>query len=315
MASDLVKRWDDASTKATTNLETIGITFDRRRNVICPEIPDDRKPLLKQLLTLAEADVDANAPKEVTEMMLGEPSLDRFLRARHDDVKKAHKMFKSALLWRLEQRPDLISCIADHSPLITPDELKLEGATGKVRHGRINNAIDQHGRPVLILDNTVENTTELGKQMAYMVFHVERLFKKMRHGVEKHVVFIHLSDFSLWNTPSMKSTKTSIDVMANLNPERLGNCILFQPPTYFHALLSSVKLFIDKVTMSKVIIITGDYSHGTKNDKIMSEIIGADWKEMCGVDCERQNSKSTPGYVHERDWDTVMSEEKEFLKR
>ena len=58
-------------------------------------------------------------------------------------------MLKGAIAWRVTQRPDLMSSIKTSDGIISPEQLKIEAATGKVRHGRINGAIDVHG--------TVEN--------------------------------------------------------------------------------------------------------------------------------------------------------------
>ena len=41
-----------------------------------------------------------------------------------------------------------------------------------------------------------------------------------------------------------------------------------------------------------------------------NEVIGPGWREMCGVDMEREDPKSSPGYVHSVDWARVVAEEK-----
>ena len=75
-----------------------------------------------------------------------------------------------------------------------------------------------------------------------------------------------------------------------------------------------IKPFVDPVTYGKIVIIKGDYSLGSENDEKMQLLIGPDWKRKCGVDCERQDPKSSPGYNHKTYWSALLEEEKTFFE-
>ena len=62
----------------------------------------------------------------------------------------------------------------------------------------------------------------------------------MSPPVEKHVVFIHLENFSIFNAPSIAVTKKTIEILASNYCERLGHAVLWQPPAYFSVFLSAV---------------------------------------------------------------------------
>ena len=77
--------------------------------------------------------------------------------------------------------------------------------------------------------------------------------------MEKQVTFINLMGFSIFNTPPMSSTKHTMDLFANYYHERLGHCVLWQPPAYFSIFFATVKPFIDAVTFGKVVLVRGDH--------------------------------------------------------
>lgn len=215
--------------------------------------------------------------------------------------KKALKLLKETIEWRSEVRPDLLRA----------GPLEDEARTGKIKRP----GLDRHGRPLLILDNTVENTSEQEGQMTYLRWNIENLGRQMKNGVEKQATFIHLTDFSIFNTPPMSSTKHTMDLFANFYHERLGHCVLWQPPAYFYVFLATVKPFIDSVTYSKVVIVRGDYSPGTKNDDLMNLLIGEDWRVKTGVGGERETPKSSPGYKHDEYWSAIMKQDAELDKQ
>ena len=66
----------------------------------------------------------------------------------------------------------------------------MEAKTGKTRVG----GIDRHGRPVVVLDNSAENTNDPVNQMRFLMFNMELSLASMSPPVEKHVVFIHLEN-------------------------------------------------------------------------------------------------------------------------
>eukprot|EP00037_Helgoeca_nana_P024457 m.259711 g.259711 ORF g.259711 m.259711 type:complete len:420 (+) comp26643_c0_seq5:1660-2919(+) len=228
--------------------------------------------------------------------LFADDSLHRYLRARGGDVKKAEKMIQKTLEWRLKEEPHLLRA---------KDFLDIENETGKCRSA----GIDRWGRPILILDNTVENTTNVEAHMRLLFYTTERLIRRMKPPVEKQVIFVHLPDFSLWNTPPLKSSKTSLAVFSLYYAERLGHCIFWQPPSYFSTFIAMIRPFIDPATYAKVVVINGDASPGTVNDSKMNVLIGPDWRKKTGAGGTRQTPKSSPGYRHSEYWQGALQED------
>eukprot|EP00035_Acanthoeca_spectabilis_P014841 m.291844 g.291844 ORF g.291844 m.291844 type:complete len:481 (+) comp16232_c0_seq5:10351-11793(+) len=233
---------------------------------------------------------------EVMGPLFADDSLFRYLRARNGDVKKAEKMLVKTLDWRLKERPDLLRA-ADFSP--------DEAATGKCRFA----GMDRWGRPILVLDNTVENTTDVDVHMRLLFWTTERMIRRMKPPVEKQVMFVHLPDFSLWNAPPLKSSKTSLAVFSLYYAERLGHHIWWQPPSYFSTFIAMIRPFIDPKTMAKVVLINGDTSPGSPNDQKLVAIIGPDWREKTGAEGTRETPKSSPGYIHAKYWKEALDED------
>jgi hypothetical protein len=197
-------------------------------------------------------------------------NLQRILRARKFNQEEALELAEATVLWRLEERPDLLRATKD---------LEKECCTGKARLGQ---SFDRHGRPILLLDSAAENTKDADSQISHLTWQMMRLARKMESSpnddIEKNVVFINLERFSLWSAPSMTNTKKTIAILSKYFCERLGHGICWQPPFYFSVFLRSVKPFVDPVTYGKVVIIKGSYEPGSYNDQKMNLIIGPDWR-------------------------------------
>lgn len=227
-------------------------------------------------------------------------TLFRYVRARKGVIKDAASMLQTTLKWRLEEKPHLIRA---------GEEMMNQGRTGKLSvRGR-----DVYGRPVLVADSTVENTKELKGQLRHVMFNMERCCRVMRNPVQKLVLFVPLTNFSLWSAPSLESTKGTIGLLQNHMPERLGTAIFYNPPTYFTVFLSLVKPFIDPITFSKVVTIKGDCSPGSKNDTLMRNLLGDDWKKLTGVEQPVQKG-CTPGFNFEPYWEELQREDEEWVR-
>ena len=127
--------------------------------------------------------------------------------------------------------------------------------------------------------------------------------------VEKHVVFIYLDRFSIWNSPAMGTTKRTIAILSQFYCERLGQCILYQPPAYFSVFLGAIRPFIDPVTYGKLVIRKGSCDPGTANDEKLQLLLGENWREITGVGMTPVASGVSPGYDHSRDWPALVAEE------
>ena len=114
----------------------------------------------------------------------------RFLRARNGNVDKAFKMMSNHLAWRCDYRPWTI----------TPAEIEHQNVTGKVRMGGLDS---RDGRPVLVFDDSKENSKDHEMQLRSLVYHVCRVDRACRRNpnLGKYLLFIHLRDFKLSKAP------------------------------------------------------------------------------------------------------------------
>jgi hypothetical protein len=183
-----------------------------------------------------------------------------------------------------------------------------EGETGKVRVP----GNDRWGRPVVVLDNTVENTKGADDQMCFLAWNLELAMKTMDPSVDKYCCFIHLNEFSFWNMPPMNTTKETMFMLGNSYPERLGHAIVYKPPSVFNTFHSAVTALgvIDAKTQSKVVFIHGDTSDGSPNDLKLRGLLGDNWKALTGAEQKVLSPsgapKASPGYHHDEYWKGAM---------
>ena len=103
-------------------------------------------------------------------------TISRYMRASKWNLRDAENRLKATLEWRREYKPDLIP----------PDEVKIEGETGKMlvhvtqylslRAGsliqlhRIISGFDNDGRPIIYMRPGRENTQKSPRQLRYLVW-------------------------------------------------------------------------------------------------------------------------------------------------
>jgi len=256
--------------------------------------------------------------------------LVRFLIAQVWCEEKAVKMIGTALDWR-SRRPCHRWILAHPSPGIGPpallpdagraERMRAHSSTGKIRVS----GTDRYGRPVMVLDNARENSTDANELMEFLAFNMElcqRTALLAGKGADKIMLFLHMTEFSMFNQPPMSVTKETIMVMSTAFPESLGTAVIYNPPVYFTTFWNLVTPFIDPNTKAKVIFMRGDISDGSSNDKLMKTIIGDNWKVLTGsgqpVVAEgysmkrRKNIPSSPGFDIARYWPTVLSREEAY---
>ena len=296
----------------------IGSSLDCGRGVILrPEVHVSQHPVdAQQVAALREA-LLRQAPELVTEF--SEPSLGvppgeqgylvedclwRYLVARQGDVKAACAQLIETLKWRSSKRPDLIRAA----------EMEHQAVTGKVSvRGK-----DRHGRPIIVLDNERENIRDIDEQMRFLAWNMERATRAMGDGVHKYLVFIHLENFSIWNAPPMRCTRETLRLMQQCFAERLGHIVLFRGPAYFKIFFNAIKMFIDAKTVSKAVFVTGNASvvaEGSADDSMLKQLIGDDWKVLCGVEQPQAAPDVSIGYDHPTYWSAVVEEESAWVAR
>lgn len=212
----------------------------------------------------------------------------------------------TALKWRQIRKPDQLQYMVDWDV-----KMSKESETGKIYCP----GYDKWSRPVLIFDNTVQNTNVVDDQMNFLAWNLEFATQLMPEGIDKYLVFINLKKFSLFSAPPFAATKETIHMLCNCYPERLGHCIVYQPPTIFYSFFNAVKIFLDPKTVSKVVFVVGDVSDGSPNDKLMQSIIGDNWKSLTGAEQAVLKPGNSPGYDHEVYWPTVLERVRRLEER
>ncbi|XP_057865806.1 uncharacterized protein LOC131073394 [Cryptomeria japonica] len=211
--------------------------------------------------------------------------LSQYLRARNWSVKKAVKMLKDTLKWRLEYKPDEIRW----------GDIAHEAETGKIYRA---NYVDKYGRTVLVMRPGFQNTTSWKGQIKYLVYCMENAIINLPKEQEQMVWLI---DFKGWTAASIsvKVTRETANVLQNHYPERLGVAILYNPPKIFESFWTVVKPFLEAKTYRKVKFV---YSKDSESMKIMEELFDMDKVETAfGGQCPVEFSKDEYGKRMEED--------------
>mmetsp|Transcript_15409 Transcript_15409/g.19071 ORF Transcript_15409/g.19071 Transcript_15409/m.19071 type:complete len:297 (-) Transcript_15409:853-1743(-) len=247
--------------------------------------------------------------KQEAELYFTDAVLHRFCCARNYDHAKSLKLLIRHTQWRFQ----------DYRPFeIAAKEMEEFAKRGSIQVSPRGN--DGFDRPLIILDDSKDNTNikdAKAKQraaMKHLTFNMERATRQLKNGVNRWVVFISLEDFSLWTSPSVSTTRETIDILTCQYPERLGVCVLYKAPWIFSKLWNAVLPFIDKVSRKKVVFISGDTSEGSKNDQTLKEILGEDWRVKCGQDEPAYEANGSRGYKHSVYWNQVVEDEKAYLQ-
>ncbi|MQM01982.1 hypothetical protein Taro_034742 [Colocasia esculenta] len=186
-------------------------------------------------------------------------SITRYLKARNWNTKKASKMLKDTLEWRLEYKPEAIRW----------EEISHEAKTGKIYRA---DYLDKFGRPVLVMRPGFQNTNSAKGQIKYLVYCLENAVFNLAEGQEQMVWLI---DFQGWSmaSVSVKVTRETAHVLQDHYPERLGLGIFYNPPMLFESFWKIVKPFLDPKTYKKVKFV---YSDKPDSQKIMEELFDMD---------------------------------------
>ncbi|XAR48577.1 hypothetical protein NMG60_11031447 [Bertholletia excelsa] len=198
-------------------------------------------------------------------------SISRYLRARNWNVKKATKMLKATLKWRLEYKPEEIKWA----------DVAHEAETGKIYR---SNHTDKLGRTILIMRPRCQNSKSVKSQIKYLVYCMENAILNLPENQEEMVWLIDFDGFNLSNI-SVKSTRETARVLQEYYPERLGVAILYNPPKFFEPFWKVVKPFLEPKTANKVKFV---YADDPNTHKIMEDLFDVDQLESAfgGKDTE-----------------------------
>eukprot|EP00252_Welwitschia_mirabilis_P002418 TRINITY_DN12361_c0_g1_i1.p1 TRINITY_DN12361_c0_g1~~TRINITY_DN12361_c0_g1_i1.p1 ORF type:complete len:250 (+),score=47.31 TRINITY_DN12361_c0_g1_i1:330-1079(+) len=164
--------------------------------------------------------------------------LSRYLRAQNWNVKKASKMLKETIRWRLQYKPEEIKW----------EDVAHEAETGKIYRA---NYVDKCGRTVLVMRPGCQNTRSTQGQIKYLVYCMENAILNLTETQEQ---MVWLVDFKGWASASIsvKVTRETAHVLQNHYPERLGLAILFNLSRIFESFWKVLKPFLEANTTRKL---------------------------------------------------------------
>ncbi|XP_009625344.1 phosphatidylinositol/phosphatidylcholine transfer protein SFH4-like [Nicotiana tomentosiformis] len=166
--------------------------------------------------------------------------IERFLKAKGDNVKKAAKQLRNCLSWRN-------SLAIDH---LIADEFSAEVAQGAA----YVSGHDDESRPVLIF-RIKQDYQKFHSQKLFtrlLVFTLEVAIQTMVKGVEQFVI---LFDASLFRSAStfMNILLPTLKIISDYYPGRLHKAFVIDPPPLFSYLWKGVKAFVELAPLTMVV--------------------------------------------------------------
>lgn len=162
----------------------------------------------------------------------------RYMRAAKWIPSDAENRIKATLEWRREFQPDLIS----------PEEVRIEGKTGKI----ILNGFDRDGRPILYMRPGLENTETSPRQLRHLVWWLERAKDLMPVGQETLVIIVDYKSCSLRNNPSISIARKVLHILQAHYVETLGRALVTNLPFILNFFYKGISPFLDPVTRDKM---------------------------------------------------------------
>jgi hypothetical protein len=153
----------------------IAPSFDIARHLRAPLADEAVQELIEQVRSAFKGDDEYN------EEWCSDEVLQLFLIARNMNVELTYTMLKTAGEWRKFREPHLVEETDGWQ-----EKMSRESETGKVYVP----GNDQWGRPVIVLDNTVQNTNSIDDQMLFLAWNLEFGIKEMSGGNDKFLVFM-----------------------------------------------------------------------------------------------------------------------------
>lgn len=201
-------------------------------------------------LTPKEEELVLELKKAVASIVKDDPALEafctkhtyvRYLRARGWSLPRATQMLSDTLQWRRETRPERLMW----------SDVERGAATGKMY---LLDDPDKAGRPVVVMVPRNENLFgDVDMQLKYLVYTLEKASQRADNlGAGKMTWLVDFVGYTMKNAPPMSVTKSTVNIVQNHYPERLGEAICYHAPRVFEVTWKAIRPFIDPVTKKKV---------------------------------------------------------------
>eukprot|EP01118_Nematostelium_gracile_P016428 TRINITY_DN6803_c0_g1_i1.p1 TRINITY_DN6803_c0_g1~~TRINITY_DN6803_c0_g1_i1.p1 ORF type:complete len:250 (-),score=74.53 TRINITY_DN6803_c0_g1_i1:10-759(-) len=196
---------------------------------------------------------------------LDDPCFLRYLRARDLDVSKAETMLKESLEWRRQMKPHEIK---------TEDVKNVMDMATMYMSGH-----DKEHRPIIYMKPGATNPYPSEERVKYLVYMLETAISTMdaKDGVEKMTWLLDFGEYKrAADAESKQTSKTSMHILQNHYPERLGLAVIINSPWYFSWLFTIISPFLHANTKKKI-----KWVSGTKEDiyRVLKEYIDDDQLE------------------------------------
>ena len=116
--------------------------------------------------------------------------------------------------------------------------------------------------------------------MKHLVYNLERAIactsRQTNGQLEKVNIVIDYHGFTLRNSPPMKSSLYTLDILQAHYCERMHRAYICEPPSVFRMFWKMVKPFIDPRTKDKIV-----FCHGQEGRRILEEIFDLSDVEEC----------------------------------
>ncbi|KAJ7954658.1 random slug protein 5 [Quillaja saponaria] len=166
--------------------------------------------------------------------------IQRFLRARDQDIEKASKMFLKYLSWRRTSVPN---------GFISATEIPNDLAHNKV----FMQGLDKKGRPIVVAFGARHKPTKgsLEEFKRFVVFCLDKISARMPRGQEKFVCIADLEGWGYSNS-DIRGYLAALSILQDCYPERLGKLFIVHVPYIFMTAWKMVYPFIDNCTKKKI---------------------------------------------------------------
>lgn len=204
---------------------------------------------LSKLPFLPGCESDGPAAREMLALFPGTPLTDivRFLVARKGDVKAAADMMTKALEW-----------YRAHFPL--PPELRTQVESAFSAGCFFTHGQARDGTPVLYMRGALYDGSKASPE-AYVLAAAHAITHALAQSAELNVtVVVHAVNVpgAPNDNADLTFIKGFISVLSDNFPERLKRLAIFPFPWYGRAIWSILKVFVDKRTQNKVMLLSGD---------------------------------------------------------
>lgn len=109
-----------------------------------------------------------------------------------------------------------------------------------------------HGRPIVWLRPSRENTSSSPTQIRHLVFQLERALDLLPDGVTTLALVVDYHGATRGSTPPLDICKTVIHILQNHYCERLGRAAVVNVPTLLQGFFAVVKPLLDPNTREKI---------------------------------------------------------------